>query len=110
VRREGAFIEMRLAECLGVPGKASIALALPHEQAALTDLVGNNAKPLVGGPRYEFPVRPQQIVTLRFKTSRPVADIEPLLKWNELVPESKLAALKKRLPDCVGHPPRGTEE
>jgi alpha-mannosidase len=109
VRREGAFIELRLAECFGVAGKASVTLSLPHTQAALTDLVGQRATPLPGGPKYEFPVRPQQIVTLRFKTAQPVADIEPRLKWDDLVPEAKLPALKKKLPGRVGHPPEGTE-
>ena len=109
VRREGGFIEMRLAECLGRPGKASVTLSLPHGQAALTDLVGQHATPLAGGPTYEFPVRPQQIVTLRFETAHPVAEIQPLLKWDELVPEVKLPTVKKRLPGRVGHPPQGTE-
>lgn len=109
MRREGAFIEIRLAECLGVPGKASVTLSLPHVQASLTDLVGRKAAPLTGGPTYAFPIRPQQIITLRFKTAKPVAEIQPLRQWDEWVPEGKLPALKKRLPGRVGHPPQGTD-
>ena len=109
LRRDGAFIEMRLAECFGVSGTARVTLSLPHAEAALTDLVGQHASPLAGGPTYEFPVRPQQIVTLRFKTAQSVAEIQPRLKWDELVPEAKLSALMKKLPGRVGHPPLGTE-
>jgi hypothetical protein len=109
IRREGQFLEVRLVECQGRAGTATLALALPHGQAFTTDLTGGHPQPLGGGPRYEFPVRPQQIVTLRFKTQRPVDEIEPLLKWDELVPPAKLPRLLKKIPDAVGHPPRGTE-
>ena len=44
----------------------------------MTDLTGGHPQPLPGGPAYEFPVRPQQIVTLRFKTAQPVEEIQPL--------------------------------
>ncbi|MCX7005702.1 MAG: hypothetical protein NTY53_00325, partial [Kiritimatiellaeota bacterium] len=107
LRREGGEIEMRLVECFGRAGEASVTLNLPHESAALTDLLGQHPQPLAGGPTYKFPVRPQQIVTLRFKTAQAVAAIEPLLKWDELVPESKWAALNQYLPDVKGHPPAG---
>lgn len=108
LRREGGFIEMRLAECFGKAGQASVTLHLPHKRAQLTDLVGNNPQPISGGPTYQFPVRPQQIVTLRFQTAEPVAEIKPLLKWDELVPANKLPMLKKKLPEAKGHPPRGS--
>ena len=107
LRREGSEIEMRLVECFGHAGEASVTLNLPHESAALTDLLGQHPQPLAGGPTYTFPVRPQQIVTLRFKTAQAVAAIEPLLKWDDLVPESKWAALNQYLPDVKGHPPAG---
>jgi alpha-mannosidase len=107
VRREGREIELRLAECLGRAATARVTVTLPHERAALTDLVGGRAQPLPGGPQYEFPVRPQQIVTLRLATAEAVPEIQPLLEWDELVPAPKLAALKTRLPGCKGHPPRG---
>jgi hypothetical protein len=109
LRREGDFIEMRLVECLGHAGTAKVTLGLPHEKAFITDLTGGNAKPLAGGPAYEFPVRAQQIVTLRFKTARPVENIQPLLKWDELVPAKKLPQLQKKLPNAIGHPPLGKE-
>ena len=107
LRREGDEIELRLAECLGVAGEATVTLNLPHQSAAMTDLLGGHAQPLAGGPTYKFPVRPQQIVTLRFKTAQAVAAIEPLLKWDELVPNEKRAALNQYLPDVKGHPPAG---
>jgi alpha-mannosidase len=109
LRREGQFLEMRLVECLGHAGTAKMTLALPHGQAFLTDLTGGHPQPLAGGPDYEFPVRPQQIVTLRFATDQPVKEIQPLLKWDELVPPAKLPRLLKKLPNAVGHPPQGNE-
>lgn len=108
LRREGQFIEMRLAECLGVAGTARVTLDLPHGAAAITDLTGAKGEPIGGGPAYEFPIRPQQIVTLRFKTSESAAGIEPLLKWDTLVPPGKLEALRRYLPDAKGHPPAGS--
>jgi alpha-mannosidase len=107
VRREGADIEVRLAECLGAAGTAQVTVDLPHEHAALTDLLGGNPKPLEGGPTYRFPVRPQQIVTMRLRTAAPVADVQPLTQWDELVPAAKREALRKYLPGVKGHPPRG---
>ena len=44
MRRDGADIEVRLVECLGRAGDAWIALSLPHEQAALTDLLGRHPR------------------------------------------------------------------
>jgi alpha-mannosidase len=111
LRREGDFLEMRLVECLGRAGQAKVTLALPHGQAFTTDLTGGNAKPLAGGPAYELPVRPQQIVTLRFKTAQAVEEIQPLLKWDELVPPAKLPKLLKKIPTAaVGHPPLGNDK
>jgi alpha-mannosidase len=106
VRREGKEIEMRLIECLGHPGTAEVTLTLPHQGAALTDLRGRNAQTLTGGPTYRFPVRPQQIVTIRFHTSSAVEEIKPILKWDDVVPKSKLAALHQ-YGNEKGHPPRG---
>jgi alpha-mannosidase len=107
VRREGAEIEMRLGECLGMGGTAEVTLNLPHEQAALTDLIGGHPTNLEGGPTYKFSVRPQQIITLRFRTRAAVAAIQPLLDWDDLVPPAKRAALRHYLKDAKGHPPVG---
>jgi hypothetical protein len=107
LRREGGEIELRLAECLGVAGRASVTLNLPHLDAALTDMLGGHRQPLQGGPAYTFPVRPQQIVTMRFKTADAVAEVKPLTEWDELVPEKKREALRRYLPDVKGHPPAG---
>ena len=107
VRRDGQDIEVRLVECLGRAGTAEVMLDLPHEQASMTDLIGQNARKLEGGPAYSFPVRPQQIVTLRFRTATAAAKIAPLTKWDELVPEGKRAALYDHRRDRKGHPPRG---
>jgi len=107
LRREGGEIELRLAECLGRAGKASVTLNLPHLDAALTDMLGGNRQPLRGGPAYKCPVRPQQIVTMRFKTADAVVEVKPLIEWGELVPEKKREALRRYLPDVKGHPPAG---
>lgn len=108
LRREGADLELRMAECMGAAGTATVRMALPHGKAYLTDLTGANPKELPGGPEYQIPVRPQQIVTIRFRTDKPVEAIQPLMKWDELVPANKLMALRKKLPNAKGHPPRGT--
>ena len=71
-RREGGCLELRMVECLGHAGTAWVDVALPHQGAALCDLLGGHPVSLAGGPRYEFPVRPQQIVTLRLATAQSV--------------------------------------
>jgi alpha-mannosidase len=106
MRREGDEIELRLAESLGRPGMAVIALRLPHQAAGITDLNGNELSSLKPSPEYRFPVRPQQILTLRFRTGTAVAPITPLTDWSPLVPPPKRAALNTRI-DKKGHPPRG---
>jgi hypothetical protein len=106
MRRDGGFLEVRLAECLGYGGTAQLRLHLPHGEAAITNLVGADAKPLSGGPAYEFPVRPQQIVTLRFRTAEAVPVVGPLPAWDALVPPSKRAALHQYSTE-KGDPPRG---
>jgi alpha-mannosidase len=106
MRREGGEIELRLAECLGLAGTAEVTLDLTHRKAALTDLVGGGRQRLAGGPGYRFPVRAQQIVTLRFRTDLVVPDIQPLTNWEPLVPQAKRAALNTQL-DKKGHPPAG---
>ncbi len=107
MRREGGEIELRLAECLGRAGQASVTLNLPHLDAALTDLMGGHREPLRGGPAYKFPVRPQQIVTMRFRTATSVPEVKPLMEWDEMVPAKKREALHRYLPEVKGHPPAG---
>lgn len=109
LRREGQAIELRMVECLGRAGNAEVRLNLPHRDAAQTDMTGARREPLGAGPEYRFPVRPQQIVTLRFRTDTAVKPIEALTRWDELVPPSKLEALRRYLPDVKGHPPAGTQ-
>jgi len=106
IRREGKEIEMRLIECLGHSGTAEVTLNLPHQGAALTDLRGRNPQPLQGGPTYRFPLAPQQIVTMRFHADFAVEEIKPILKWDDLVPMAKRAALHQ-YGKSKGHPPRG---
>lgn len=106
MRREGEEIEVRLFESLGLAGTAEVKLSLPHRSAALTDLGGNNPRPLAGGPRYQFPIRPQQIVTMRFRAGSRVEEIKPILAWDGLVPSRKLPALHT-YGDWKGLPPRG---
>jgi alpha-mannosidase len=107
IRREGTEIEMRLIECLGLPGVAEVMLDLPHQGAALTDLRGRNPKPLEGaGPAYRFPIRPQQIVTVHFHCASSVDEIKLVTEWDKFVPEHKRAALHA-YGDYKGHPPQG---
>ncbi|HQE75641.1 MAG TPA: glycoside hydrolase family 38 C-terminal domain-containing protein [Candidatus Hydrogenedentes bacterium] len=106
-RREEGVIEVRMAECLGIAGEASLTVDLPHESAALTDLVGKRAKPLSGGPEYRFDIRPQQIVTVRLQTGSSVDPVTPLTDWAPLVPEHKRPALRAYDPAVKGHPPHG---
>jgi len=109
MRREGADIELRLVEWTGTAGNAEVTLNLPHDGARMTDLVGGHAEKLEGGPIYRFPVKPKQIVTLRFKTAQPVAEITTLTKWDELVPEKKRPALNLHKPELKGHPPHDVD-
>lgn len=106
LRREGKEIEVRLIECLGLPGTANVTLNLPHRNARLTDLRGRRNSPITGGPSYSFSVRPQQIITMRFTTHGEVEQIQPVGKWDDLAPETKLAALHT-YGNEKGHPPRG---
>ena len=106
MRREGSDVELRFVECLGYAGTAEIHLGLPHKDARLTDMTGEHARPLSGGPRYKIPVRPQQIVTMRFRTVSAVEPVQPLTDWEPLVPPAKRAALREYTSD-KGHPPRG---
>ncbi|MEN6306167.1 MAG: glycoside hydrolase family 38 C-terminal domain-containing protein [Anaerohalosphaeraceae bacterium] len=107
MRRDGSDIELRMVETQGLSGTAKVTLNLPHRDARLTNLVGEQARLLTGGPEYQFPIQPQQIISLRFQTDKPVASIQPLTQWDELVPPEKRAALHEYQPNLKGHPPRG---
>jgi len=106
MRRTGNHIEVRMVECLGVSADASFSIDLPHHEAAMTKMTGENVIALKGGEAHRFPVRPQQIVTLRFRTATAVAETEPVLKWDDMAPVQKRAALHEYSND-KGHPPRG---
>ena len=84
-----------------------IAIRLAYTSAALTNLLGERPERLVGGPRYEFSIRAQQIVTLRLETKTGVSKIETLTDWTPLVPKHKRPALQQYDPQVKGHPPRG---
>jgi hypothetical protein len=107
MRREEDQIEVRLAECLGQSGEATLRVNLPHGSAALTDLLGKRPRPLTDGPTYRFDVRPQQIVTVRLRTTTQVGAIETLTDWAPLVPEHKRPALRNYDATVKGHPPHG---
>lgn len=107
IRREGDEIELRLVECLGKAGNASVTINLPHSSAALTDFIGEHPQAIEGKGSYTFLVRPQQIVTIRLKTQSKVEYIKPLMAWDELVPPNKREALNSYQGDKKGHPPRG---
>ncbi|MCP5113713.1 MAG: hypothetical protein GY953_23000, partial [bacterium] len=95
VRRLESDIEVRLAEWSGRPGNAEVTLNLPHRNARLTNMMGENARPLNRSQgRYRFAVRPQQIVTLRFRTDSAVPQPEAIRSWTPLVPKFKRAPLE----------------
>jgi alpha-mannosidase len=107
LRREGNHIELRMVECLGASGSAKVTMSLPHRNAALTNLVGRKLAALPKSSTYVFPIRPQQIVTMRFETESSLPEPEPVQSWDAFVPEQKLAALHAYDPTLMGHPPFG---
>ncbi len=107
LRCEAGHIELRMVECLGQSGTASIKLMLPHKRAFLTDLIGRQQSRLPQSETYEIHVKPQQIVTLHFETDSTLPEPEPVTKWDRFVPPKKLPALHNYDPDLVGHPPFG---
>jgi len=107
LRREGNHIELRMVEALGRSGVAEVALRLPHQSVALTNLVGEKISALPKSSRYKVPVRPQQIVTMHFETSAVLPEPKPVESWDPFVPEHKLAELHAYDPKLIGHPPFG---
>jgi len=67
---------------------------------------GERRKPLTGGPTYRLPVRPQEIVTLRFLTVASVAEPAFVTKWDAMVPAAKLRMLRRYSTE-KGLPPKG---
>jgi alpha-mannosidase len=108
LRREGDHIEMRLVECLGQQGTASVRCNLAHTRGLLTDAIGRSTSELAVSPVYEFPVRPQQIVTIHFEVAQKLESPQPVIAWDEFVPADKLPALHAYDPNLMGHPPFGT--
>jgi len=107
LRRGGSEIEVRLVECMGESDKARIKLGLPHSAAAMTDLLGRHRRKLKGRGEYTFDVRPQQIVTLRFRTKGAVASAKALRSFDSVIPEHKREYMRSsRDPNLIGHPPR----
>ncbi len=107
VRREEKHIELRFAECLGLPGNATLKLSLPHGQAYMTDLAGRKKSTISGSDNYTIAVQPQEIVTLHFETAQELPVAEPITDWDRFVPREKLAALHAYDPNVKGHPPFG---
>src|SRR5579885_3524978 len=106
LRREKREVELRLYEWKGEAGEARVTLFMPHHNAYLTNLMGEQRSALEGGPTYRFPIRPQQIVTIRFKVDSQVASPEIVSRWNTLVPPIKQPDLARRIL-LKGHPPFG---
>jgi alpha-mannosidase len=104
-RRVGRQIEIRLVEINGEQGKAELTVRLPHRGAALTNMMGEKPQPLGAGPNYRFPIRPQQIVTLRLDTSSAVAVPAAVRDWAALAPPAKQKPLGIRILER-GHPGR----
>jgi hypothetical protein len=94
-----------MVECNGAKGTAGIRLRLPFRGAGLTNMMGEKPQPLTGGPEYRFPIRPQQIVTIRFNAESAVATPPAVRDWAPLVPLAKRKSLSVRLLE-KGHPGR----
>lgn len=110
LRRQGDEIELRLVECFGKEGKAWVKIDLPHVDAALTDLLGRNRRPLPPGSQYTFVVRPQQIVTMRLKTGLTAAPVQAPRSFDSMIPPTKQDFMgRARNPKLLGHPPRTTQ-
>jgi alpha-mannosidase len=106
LRRDDMEIELRLIECIGRPGTARVKVKLNHSDAALTNLLGMEPQPLDGNGEYSFGIRPQQIVTLRLRTSNKAAAIKALQSFDSVVPDSKRHYMRSsRNPKLIGHPP-----
>ena len=78
---------------------------LPHRGAAITDMMGEKPQMLAGGPIYKFPIRAQQIVTLRLDVPSAVPAPAVVRDWSSLAPLVKREALKRRVQE-KGHPGR----
>lgn len=107
LRCETGHIELRMVECLGNFGTATIKLTLPHKRAILTDLMGREKSELPKFDTYKIELKPQQIVTIHFETDLALPEAQVITKWDRFVPEEKLPALHKYDPTLVGHPPFG---
>jgi alpha-mannosidase len=107
LRCEKNYIEVRMVECLGNSGAASVGLMLPHKRAVITDLTGRERSELPKSETYKIDIKPQEIVTVHFETGSTLPEPEPVTKWDRFVPEQKLAALHKYDATLVGHPPFG---
>jgi hypothetical protein len=78
MRRVGDEIELRMVECLGQAGRASVRVSLPHAEAFRTDLVGGRRRILPDQPAYTLDLLPQEIVTLRLRTPQAAPPVEVL--------------------------------
>jgi alpha-mannosidase len=107
LRCETDHIELRMVECLGKSGTASVRLMLPHKRAVLTDLTGRERAELAKSETYNIEVKPQQIVTIYFTTGPALPEAEAVTKWDRFVPVEKLPALHNYNAALVGHPPFG---
>lgn len=99
LRRIGPDIEVRLVEWAGREGNVEVTLKLPHHDARLTNLMGEKPEPLtLKAGAYRFPVRPQQVITLRFRTDSEVPQPAAIRDWAPLVPRFKRAPLETKEP------------
>ncbi|MBL8296553.1 MAG: hypothetical protein JNN08_32210 [Bryobacterales bacterium] len=105
IRRVGRQVELRLVESKRSADTAQITLRLPHRGAALTNMMGEKPQALAGGPTYKFPIRAQQIVTLRLDAPSAVPAPALVRDWSSLAPLVKREALKQRIQE-KGHPGR----
>ena len=107
MHREADELEIRFVESNGMNGVAELSFNLPVGQARITNFLGEGTEELKGEGYYSMPVRPQQIVTLRFMVEGRVQDTKPITDWTSFVPDHKRDFLNKYDKDVNGHPPLG---
>jgi len=116
LRRLEDEIEIRAVEAFGTAGDVWIRIRLPHSEAVWTNLTGEQRRPADSGAagearEYRTAVRPQQILTLRLKTSRSVGPVSALRTFDPIIPAHKRAATRGfDRPELKGHPPRDRGE
>ncbi|MBN2212363.1 MAG: hypothetical protein JW709_13275 [Sedimentisphaerales bacterium] len=112
LRRADDEVEIRLLETKQQSGSVCVTINAPVTEAWRTNLLGENKIPLNDQSPFNLKVKPQEIITLRMKTSRSVPPVKALDSFNDLIPTRKQAYMKSTYDkNLLGHPPtKGGED